>query len=142
MRRCASPFVISRTADFRTRPSIWVDEACSMVRVDSLSHVSGVPEQSRAQAKPVTGKTVARVVSRRTGIPVTELTGDGAGLYLDLESKLMKKIMGQGPCRPPGGRAAAAFSFGTAGRRPSHGGLFVHGPHRSGENLPGRTAGP
>lgn len=76
-----------------------IDEACALVKVDTLSHHPGSPSGATGGKKAfehVTAEIVAQAVRELTGIEPAELAGAGpAQLYLRLADKLREKIAGQ-----------------------------------------------
>jgi ATP-dependent Clp protease ATP-binding subunit ClpC len=75
-----------------------IDEACSRVKVETLSY-QGDAAPLRASGgtavEPVTARIVAEVVAEKTGIAVTELTGSDSERFLRLEEALLADVVGQ-----------------------------------------------
>ncbi|MBI4665191.1 MAG: ATP-dependent Clp protease ATP-binding subunit [Nitrospinae bacterium] len=67
-----------------------LDEACSMIKVETLG-----PSTGAKPLGPVTARAVAEVVAERTGINVTEAENGQSARFLDLEEILLARVVGQ-----------------------------------------------
>ncbi len=71
-----------------------LDEACASIAVQWTSTLEGEDKEASA-AGIVTAETVATVVSRNTGIPVTTLKADERRDLLNMAGELKRRIIGQ-----------------------------------------------
>ncbi|MBF0291032.1 MAG: ATP-dependent Clp protease ATP-binding subunit [Nitrospinae bacterium] len=75
-----------------------IDEACSRVKVETLSYQGDAappPKSGGTAVEPVTAQIVAEVVAEKTGVAVTELTGSDSDRFLKLEETLLADVVGQ-----------------------------------------------
>lgn len=72
-----------------------IDDACASVSVAELTMVQGADGASEVKVGTVDEETVASVVSRMTGIPVSRLTKEEADRLLKMEESLKEKVKGQ-----------------------------------------------
>ena len=64
-------------------------------QIEDKNSTASAPQQGRQRAPEVTGQDIAEVVSRATGIPVSELTKEERDRLLELEKLLHERVVGQ-----------------------------------------------